>query len=38
MSKVMIIINPSSGKEKAGKILPKAEKALGDIYDEVVRS
>ncbi|MFY0778939.1 diacylglycerol kinase family protein [Peribacillus simplex] len=35
MSKVMIIINPSSGKEKAGKILPKAEKALGDIYDEV---
>lgn len=35
MSKVMIIINPSSGREKAGKILPKAEKALGDIYDEV---
>lgn len=35
MSKAMIIINPSSGKEKAGKILPKAEKALGEIYDEV---
>ncbi|MGE7186556.1 diacylglycerol/lipid kinase family protein [Peribacillus sp. NPDC006672] len=35
MSKVMIIINPSSGREKSGKILPKAEKALGEIYDEV---
>ncbi len=35
MSKAMIIVNPSSGKEKAGKILPKAEKALGEIFDEV---
>ncbi|PJN88471.1 diacylglycerol/lipid kinase family protein [Bacillus sp. mrc49] len=35
MSKVMIIINPSSGKEKAGKILPNAEKVLGEMYDQV---
>ncbi|MGE7767021.1 diacylglycerol/lipid kinase family protein [Peribacillus sp. NPDC096540] len=36
MSKVMIIINPSSGKEKAGQILPNAERVLGEIYDQVV--
>jgi diacylglycerol kinase (ATP) len=36
MSKVMIIINPSSGKEKAEEILPNIEKVLGDIYDRVV--
>ncbi|MGW6380265.1 diacylglycerol/lipid kinase family protein [Peribacillus butanolivorans] len=36
MSKVMIIINPSSGKEKAGQILPNAERVLGDIYDQVI--
>ncbi|MFD9628498.1 diacylglycerol/lipid kinase family protein [Peribacillus muralis] len=35
MSIVMIIINPSSGKEKAGKILPIAEKVLGEMYDQV---
>ncbi|MCO0599020.1 acylglycerol kinase family protein [Peribacillus butanolivorans] len=33
MSKVMIIINPSSGKEKAGQILPNAERVLRCIYD-----
>ncbi|MFD6439357.1 diacylglycerol/lipid kinase family protein [Peribacillus sp. NPDC060186] len=36
MSKVMIIINPSSGKEKEGQILPNAERVLGDIYDQVI--
>ncbi|MGE7122094.1 diacylglycerol/lipid kinase family protein [Peribacillus sp. NPDC097264] len=34
--KVMVIINPSSGKEKAGEILPNVEKVLGDIYEQVV--
>ncbi|MGE7763412.1 diacylglycerol/lipid kinase family protein [Peribacillus sp. NPDC097895] len=36
MTKVMIIINPSSGKEKAAKILPNAKKALGGMYDQVI--
>ncbi|MFD6207760.1 diacylglycerol/lipid kinase family protein [Peribacillus sp. NPDC060253] len=36
MSKVMIIINPSSGKEKAAKILPNAKKALGGMFDQVI--
>ena len=36
MSKVMIIINPSSGKEKAAEILPHAEKVLGEIYEHVI--
>lgn len=32
----MVIINPSSGKEKAAKILPDVEKVLKDIYEDVV--
>lgn len=36
MSKVIVIINPSSGKEKAAKILPDVEKVLKDIYEDVV--
>ena len=35
MSKAMIIINPSSGKEKAENLLPMVKDALGEIYDEV---
>lgn len=32
----MVIINPSSGKEKASEILPDVEKVLKDIYEDVV--
>ena len=35
MSKVMIIINPSSGKEKAEALLPMVEETLREIYEEV---
>ncbi|WP_419882687.1 diacylglycerol/lipid kinase family protein [Peribacillus sp. B-H-3] len=38
MTKAMIIINPSSGKEKAKSLLPQAEDLLGSLYDEIVVS
>lgn len=36
MTKAMIIINPSSGKEKAAEVLPKLKQVMGSLYDEAV--
>jgi diacylglycerol kinase (ATP) len=35
MSKAMVIVNPSAGKEKAKELLPQAESVLRELYDEV---
>jgi diacylglycerol kinase (ATP) len=36
MTKAMIIINPSSGKEKASEVLPKLKQVVTNLYEDAV--